>query len=70
MRSSMIELELGISGALNVTEKMEALGADLQANKVNALWTEKAYPSLKGLSAWFRLLQLRFQRTFGNEWLM
>lgn len=53
IRSSLLELELGISGALNVTEKMEALSADLQANKVNALWAEKAYPSLKALSAWF-----------------
>jgi len=59
MRGSMIELELGISGALNVTDKMEALGADLLANKVNALWAEKAYPSLKLLSAWFADLVLR-----------
>jgi dynein heavy chain len=66
MRGSMIELELGISGALNVTEKMEDLGADLQANKVNALWTEKAYPSLKLLSAWFADLILRVDQLV--EW--
>ncbi|CAE7754278.1 ODA11 [Symbiodinium sp. CCMP2592] len=53
IRGSMLELELGISGALNVTERMEALSADLQSNKVNAGWAEKAYPSLKALSAWF-----------------
>jgi len=53
LRGSMLELELGISGALNVTEKMESLAGDLQTNKVNALWTEKAYPSLKALSSWF-----------------
>mmetsp|Transcript_65335 Transcript_65335/g.188178 ORF Transcript_65335/g.188178 Transcript_65335/m.188178 type:complete len:973 (+) Transcript_65335:71-2989(+) len=53
MRSSMIELELGISGALNVTDKMEDLARDLQLNKVNALWAEKAYPSLKLLASWF-----------------
>uniref|UniRef100_A0A7S1M867 Dynein heavy chain n=1 Tax=Alexandrium catenella TaxID=2925 RepID=A0A7S1M867_ALECA len=59
MRSSMIELELGISGALNVTEKMEDLAGDLQLNKVNAIWTEKAYPSLKLLATWFADLLLR-----------
>merc|ERR1740138_723426 len=66
MRGSMIELELGISGALNVTEKMENLGADLLANKVNALWVEKAYPSLKLLSAWFADLVLRVDQLM--EW--
>jgi len=53
MRSSMIELELGISGALNVTDKMEDLATDLGLNRVNALWAEKAYPSLKSLNSWF-----------------
>lgn len=33
MRSSLIELELGISGALNVTDNMETLARDLQQNK-------------------------------------
>merc|ERR1712226_722958 len=46
MRESMLELELGISGALNITEKMENLATDLMTNRVNALWAEKAYPSL------------------------
>merc|ERR1719446_1603546 len=66
MRGSMIELELGISGALNVTEKMEDLAKDLQANRVNALWAEKAYPSLKLLSAWFADLLLRVEQVV--EW--
>jgi len=66
IRSSLLELELGISGALNVTEKMENLSADLQANKVNALWAEKAYPSLKALSAWFADFVLRHEQVV--EW--
>jgi dynein heavy chain len=53
LRSSMTELELGISGALNVTEAMEELAGDLQINKVNAGWGELAFPSLKVLAAWF-----------------
>merc|ERR1712048_900897 len=35
-------------------------------NKVNALWAEKAYPSLKSLSAWFADLLLRFEQVV--EW--
>merc|ERR1711994_931955 len=62
MRSSMIELELGISGALNITDKMETLATDLQMNLVNALWAEKAYASLKLLSAWFQDLLLRYEQ--------
>jgi len=53
IRSSMIELDLGISGALNITESMEELAGDLQINKVNALWAALAFPSLKTLAAWW-----------------
>jgi len=59
LRSSMTELELGIGGALNVTEAMESLATDLQINKVNAKWAEKAFPSLKSLASWFADLLLR-----------
>lgn len=59
LRSSMTELELGISGALNVTESMEELATDLQINKVNAGWNALAFPSLKLLAPWFSDLLLR-----------
>jgi dynein heavy chain len=62
LRQSMTELELGISGALNVTEKMEALASDLQLNKVNAMWVKLAFPSLKNLAAWFADLLLRVEQ--------
>merc|ERR1719343_1286327 len=58
----MTELELGISGALNVTDNMESLAVDLQSNRVNKLWAERAYPSLKLLSAWFADLLLRVEQ--------
>merc|ERR1719356_1053328 len=66
MRSSMLELELGIGGALNITDKMESLADSLLGNKVNDLWAEKAYPSLKLLSAWFADLLLRVEQCV--EW--
>lgn len=66
LRGSMTELELGISGALNITEKMEDLGSDLQINKVNADWAALAYPSLKSLAVWFADLLLRVDQLM--EW--
>jgi dynein heavy chain len=66
LRGSMIELELGISGALNVTEKMETLATDLQINKVTAVWMGVAYPSLKTLAAWFADLLERVRQL--QEW--
>jgi len=62
LRQSMTELELGIGGALNVTEAMEDLATDLQINKVNAKWAEKAFPSLKSLASWFADLLARVEQ--------
>merc|ERR1719456_332863 len=59
IRRSLLELELGIAGALNVSDGMETLSKCLQTNKVAPSWVKRAYPSLKGLSAWFADLVLR-----------
>jgi len=66
IRGSLIELELGISGALNITEGMEALAQSLQQNRVNDSWQKLGYASLKNLSAWFGDLLLRMQQLV--EW--
>ncbi|CAE7667372.1 unnamed protein product, partial [Symbiodinium pilosum] len=66
IRNSLTELELGISGALNVTEGMEALSTSLQLNRVNSTWQQLAYPSLKPLSGWFADLLSRMQQLV--EW--
>ncbi|CAJ1331852.1 unnamed protein product [Effrenium voratum] len=66
MRTQLSELELGISGALNVTEGMEQLSTSLQLNRVYDTWQSLAYPSLKSLSAWFQDLLLRMQQLV--EW--
>ena len=49
----------GIAGALNVTEKMEALASALNMNKVYAGWEKLAYPSLKSLGVWMPDLVMR-----------
>jgi dynein heavy chain len=66
LRSTMTELELGISGALNVTESMEELAHDLQINKVNGGWSALAFPSLKPLATWFADLLERVKQLV--EW--
>jgi len=66
LRQSMTELELGISGALNVTESMEGLAGNLQSNQVNGKWAALAYPSLKTLAAWFMDLLARVEQVV--EW--
>merc|ERR1719375_1557181 len=62
IRGSLLELELGIAGALNITDPMESLSKSLQTNAVDAAWAKKAYSSLKGLSAWFADLILRVEQ--------
>jgi dynein heavy chain len=59
IRSSLLELELGIAGALNITDPMESLSGNLQTNAVDPAWKGKAYSSLKALSAWFADLIMR-----------
>jgi len=66
IRKSLLELELGISGALNVTESMESLADNLMTNSVNANWVKHAYPSLKPLAAWFSDLVSRCDQL--EEW--
>lgn len=62
IRNSLLELELGISGALNITGGMEQLSEALQLNRVNASWRNLAYPSLKSLGLWFADLLLRAEQ--------
>jgi dynein heavy chain len=62
IRASLLELELGIAGALNVSDPMEVLSEKLQTNAVDPNWAKKAYSSLKSLAAWFADLILRVEQ--------
>eukprot|EP00741_Cyanophora_paradoxa_P004754 tig00000828_g4612.t1 len=53
MRRSLVELRLGLAGALNISDAMEALSGSLFLDRVPAQWEKYAYPSLKPLGAWF-----------------
>ena len=60
--SVILCLYIGISGALNVTENMEALAASLMLNKVDGVWAKVAFPSKKPLGAWFADVLLRVEQ--------
>jgi len=62
MKSSLIELDLGVAGALNVTDAMEALAGALNTNAVPAAWTKYAWPCLKDLQNWGDDLNKRCQQ--------
>lgn len=61
---SLTELELGLSGELTMSERMEKLQEALFLDRVPETWSKLAYPSLRPLSSWLmnwtqRLTQLR-----------
>eukprot|EP00820_Chromera_velia_P017919 Cvel_27114.t1-p1 / transcript=Cvel_27114.t1 / gene=Cvel_27114 / organism=Chromera_velia_CCMP2878 / gene_product=Dynein alpha chain, flagellar outer arm, putative / transcript_product=Dynein alpha chain, flagellar outer arm, putative / location=Cvel_scaffold3327:4083-17851(-) / protein_length=1557 / sequence_SO=supercontig / SO=protein_coding / is_pseudo=false len=53
IRTSLTELKLGLSGALNISDAMESLSAALFMGKVNGEWEKVAYFSKKMLGPWF-----------------
>jgi dynein heavy chain len=73
IKGTLLELELGIQGALNITDKMEALAEALNFNKVYSGWAAKAYPSLKSLAVWFNDLVMRVEQLVAwtnNQYLL
>merc|ERR1711988_163560 len=66
IRRTLLELEMGIAGSLNVSDAMEELAGNLLANSVNAGWAKKAYFSKKSLLNWFNDLVARVDQLV--EW--
>uniref|UniRef100_A0A803U1D0 Dynein axonemal heavy chain 17 n=1 Tax=Anolis carolinensis TaxID=28377 RepID=A0A803U1D0_ANOCA len=61
MRRSLKELNLGLKGELTITTDMEDLSNALYYDNVPDSWTNRAYPSLLGLAAWYADLLLRIR---------
>ncbi|KYO41015.1 hypothetical protein Y1Q_0014129 [Alligator mississippiensis] len=61
LRRSLKELNLGLKGELTITTDMEELSTALFYDNVPELWTNRAYPSLLGLGAWYADLLLRIR---------
>ena len=66
IRISLIELDQGLKGALNITDAMEVLTKELIINNVPGSWANVAYPSCKKLQDWFVDLILRVNQL--KEW--
>lgn len=62
VRKSLVELEMGMNGQLNITDAMENLQNCLALNKVSDLWTKYAYFSKKILVDWFADLLARVEQ--------
>jgi len=61
IRRSLLELDAGLKGQLNITDLMESLGTALSINKVHDSWEKFAYFSKKSLLDWYADLLLRVQ---------
>jgi dynein heavy chain len=61
-RLSLDELKLGLEGALNISDAMEALSNALALNRVPDGWTKVAYASLKLLGDWFANMLQRVEQ--------
>jgi len=59
IRTSLVELEDGLLGKLNMTEEMEELATKLYLGQQPAGWAKVAYPSLKALAEWYSDLVAR-----------
>lgn len=62
IRTSLLELDAGLKGQLNVTDLMEALGNSLSVNMTPAAWASVAYFSKKSLLDWFADALLRVEQ--------
>ena len=59
LRTSLLELDAGLKGQLNITDAMEGLANALALNKVHDSWEKYAYFSKKALTEWFADLLAR-----------
>ena len=72
IKRSLRELDLGLKGELTITSDMEDLENSLFLDQVPAVWTQRAYPSLLGLTPWFidLLLRLRELETWSTDFVV
>jgi len=59
LRISLLELDAGLKGQLNITDAMEGLSNALSINKVHDSWEKYAYFSKKSLAEWYADLLAR-----------
>eukprot|EP01012_Entosiphon_sulcatum_P030911 TRINITY_DN3847_c0_g1_i1.p1 TRINITY_DN3847_c0_g1~~TRINITY_DN3847_c0_g1_i1.p1 ORF type:complete len:4187 (-),score=787.17 TRINITY_DN3847_c0_g1_i1:47-10915(-) len=61
MHRSLKELRRAIKGEVVLSQELEEMGTSMYNNQVPKIWADRAYPSLKALSAWVDDLVRRCQ---------
>lgn len=64
IKTSLIELDAGLKGTLNITEAMEELKLALSLNGLPPSWVKKSYFSKKSLLMWLEDLVLRCEQLY------
>jgi len=59
LQRSLAELDLGLTGELQMSERMEVLQRALYLGRVPATWEKLAYPSMRSLATWVENLVAR-----------
>jgi dynein heavy chain len=65
--TSLREAQKALKGLVAISESIEAMCSSIYINAVPQLWSSKAYPSLKPLSAWVADLEARIN--FFQSWI-
>jgi dynein heavy chain, axonemal len=60
--TSLVELDMGLKGQLNITDAMDELERSLNLGFVPGSWVAVAYPSLKSLQPWFTDMIRRYNQ--------
>jgi len=66
IQRSLKELELGLRGDLQMSDRMEQLQSALAEDRVSPTWENKAYPSKRPLGLWFINLLERYRQL--SDW--
>jgi len=59
IRNSLLDLDAGLKGSLNITDSMELLARQMSTFLVPGSWEKYAYFSKKSLVDWFADLLMR-----------
>jgi dynein heavy chain len=62
MRKTLTDLDLGLKGALSMSNQMQQLFEDINLNKVPESWSGVAYMSMRPLTSWYQNLLERNQQ--------
>ncbi|CUG51588.1 dynein heavy chain, putative [Bodo saltans] len=66
VRTTLIELSLGLKGELSMSAPMQRLFDELLVDRVPEAWSKVSFASLRPLASWFEHLQLRNQQL--SDW--